>query len=120
MSQDRVAYELDQMRRAALDAHRFLDGVEKTTFLQDVILQRAVGMSLLMTSERAVQLMVKHPEFVEQHADFPWRSMQRIRDRIADGYFDIDLEMVWSTAKEDAADLGDKIDVLRNWHAQGE
>lgn len=120
MSEDRIGFSLDRMREAAFDAHRFLDGVEKVAFMQDVILQRAVGMSLLMASERALLLMAKHPEFVEEHADFPWTFMRGMRSRMAHGYFDIDLEKVWSTAKNDASDLVDKIDTIRNWRAQGE
>jgi uncharacterized protein with HEPN domain len=120
MSEERIGLSLDRMREAAFDAHRFLQGVEKDTFMQDVILQRAVGMSLLMASELALQLMARYPEFVEQHSEFPWSSMRGMRNRIAHGYFDIDLEKVWSTARDDAVDLVEKIDAIRNWRAQGE
>ena len=120
MSDDRIGFFLDRMREAAFDAHRFLEGVEKTAFMKDVILQRAVGMSLLMASELAFQLMSRHPEFTEQHAEFPWSSMRGIRNRIAHGYFNIDLEKVWTTARADAADLVDQIDAIRHWRAQGE
>ena len=120
MSGDRAAFLLDRMRDAAFDAHRFVAGAEKTAFMQDVILQRAVGMSLLMTSELAVQLIAKNPEFLEEHPEFPWASMRGMRNRIAHGYFDIDLEKVWATAQIEAMDLVEKIDAIRHWRAQGE
>ncbi len=120
MSENRIAFLLDRMRDAAFDAHRFVQGVEKTAFMQDVILQRAVGMSLLMASELAVQLLGKHPEFADEHPDFPWTSMRGMRNRMAHGYFDIDLEKVWSTSQTDAVTLVDMIDSIRHWRAQGE
>lgn len=120
MSEDRIVFSLDRMRAAAFDAHRFVEGVEKTEFMQDVILQRAVGMSLLMAAELALQLMARHPEFVEEHSEFPWASMRGMRNRIAHGYFDIDLEKVWSTARNEATDLVEKIDAIRHWRAEGE
>lgn len=120
MSEDRLGFFLDRIREATFDAHRFVDSIEKAAFMQDVILQRAVGMSLLMASEVALQLMARYPDFVEEHSEFPWRSMRGMRNRIAHGYFDIDLEKVWSTARDDAADLFTKIDAIRHWRAQGE
>ncbi|WP_396438018.1 DUF86 domain-containing protein, partial [Limnohabitans sp.] len=32
-----------------------------------------------------------------EHAEIPWRSMRGMRNRIAHGYFDIDLAVVWGT-----------------------
>jgi uncharacterized protein with HEPN domain len=46
--------------------------------------------------------------------------MRGMRNRIADGYFDIDLEKVWATAKDDVPDLLDRLDLVRHWRAQGE
>lgn len=120
MSEDRLAFSLDRMRAAACAAHRFIEGVEKTAFMQNIILQRAVGMSLLMAAEVALQVMAQHPEIVEEHTEFPWASMRDMRNRIANAYFDIDLEKVWSAAGDDAADLVEKIDAIRHWRAQGE
>jgi uncharacterized protein with HEPN domain len=120
MSEEQIGFSLDRMRAAVFDAHRFVEGVEHAAFVQDVILQRAVGMSLLMASELALQLMARFPEFVEQHSEFPWASMRGMRNRIAHGYFDIDLEKVWSTARNEAADLVEKIDAIRYWRAEGE
>uniref|UniRef100_UPI00313AD7D7 HepT-like ribonuclease domain-containing protein n=1 Tax=Pseudomonas sp. TH41 TaxID=2796405 RepID=UPI00313AD7D7 len=34
-----------------------------------------------------------------QNAQVPWRSMRGVRNRIAHGYFDINLEVVWDTVQ---------------------
>ncbi|WP_431978594.1 HepT-like ribonuclease domain-containing protein [Pseudomonas fungipugnans] len=40
--------------------------------------------------------MDRYPEFATLHAQVPWRAM---RNRIAHGYFDINLEVVWDTVQ---------------------
>ena len=120
MSSDRIVLLLQRMRQAAFEAHGFVVGVDKTFFLQNLILQRAVGMSLLMSSECAAQLMDKHPEFVSDHPEFPWVLIRGMRNRMANGYFDINLERVWDTATMEAPDFVEKLDAILEWRAEGE
>ncbi|WP_025660453.1 HepT-like ribonuclease domain-containing protein [Rhizobium sp. IBUN] len=120
MSLERISYLLERMRQAATDAHQMVTDVSKEHFLADIILQRAVGMSLLMASEIAAQLIKIHPEFMVEHPEFPWGAMRGMRNRIAHGYFDIDLDKVWATAKDDVPDLLYRLDLVRNWRAEGE
>jgi uncharacterized protein with HEPN domain len=54
-------------------------------------------MSLIVLGEAATKIMGQHPEFAAQHAEVPWRNMRGMRNRIAHGYFDIDLTAVWDT-----------------------
>jgi len=56
-------------------------------------------MSLLIIGEVATRVMDGYPEFAEAHAEVPWRSMRGMRNRIAHGYFDINLDMVWETVQ---------------------
>ncbi|WP_245500612.1 HepT-like ribonuclease domain-containing protein [Rhizobium sp. BK251] len=108
------------MLQAASDANRFTDGMDREAFKADVVLQRAVGMSLLMAAEAATQIMEKYPEFVAEHPELPWSSIRGMRNRIAHGYFEIDLDKVWDTARFEAPDMVANIYTLRNWRAQGE
>ena len=34
-----------------------------------------------------------------QHAHIPWRAMKGMRNRIAHGYFEINLDVVWETVQ---------------------
>ncbi|KQV64595.1 HepT-like ribonuclease domain-containing protein [Rhizobium sp. Root1220] len=120
MSPERIAYLLDRMGQSASDAHSMLKNVSKADFLDNLVLQRAVGMSLLMASEIATQLLKAHPEFIDEHPEFPWSAMRGMRNRIAHGYFDIDLEKVWATAKDDIPDLLAALNSIRHWHREGE
>ena len=56
-------------------------------------------MSLVIDGEAASKLMDQYPDFTTAHPQVPWRSMRGMRNRIAHGYFDINLEVVWDTVQ---------------------
>ena len=43
--------------------------------------------------------MEGYVKFTEKHASVPWRNMRGMRNRIAHGYFDINLDVVWDTVQ---------------------
>lgn len=61
--------------------------------------QQAVIMSLIIIGEAAKKVMDGYPEFTQTHSEIPWRSMRGMRNRIAHGYFDINLDVVWETVQ---------------------
>jgi uncharacterized protein with HEPN domain len=73
--------------------------MDKTSFLDDKRTQSAVVMSLVIMGEASTKAMDRHAEFAQRHAEIPWRSMRGMRNRIAHGYFEIDLELVWDTVQ---------------------
>lgn len=72
----------------------------KDDFLADKRTQQAVIMSLIVIGEAATKVMDGYVEFTQAHADVPWRSMRNMRNRMAHGYFDINLDVVWETVQE--------------------
>ena len=105
MSRERLADYLEHIRRAASDACSFVDGMDKSVFDGDVRTQRAVVMSLIIMGEAATQVMDQFPEFAAAHPQVPWRSMRGMRNRMAHGYFDINLDVVWDTVATALPDL---------------
>lgn len=99
MTVNRLADYLDHMRLAIADAQSFTEGMALADFEQDKRTQQAVVMSLIVLGEAATKVMDQHPTFAEQHKQIPWRSMRGMRNRIAHGYFDINLEVVWDTVQ---------------------
>jgi len=87
------------MATAATDACDFVRGIDKEAFLKDKRTQQAVIMSLIIIGEAATKLMDSAPEFVALHPEIPWRNMRGMRNRIAHGYFEINLELVWDTVQ---------------------
>ena len=97
MSANRLADYIEHIRQAAGDACQFVQGMDKEGFLVDRRTQRAVVMSLVIVGEAATKVMDQYPDFTAAHPLVPWRSMRGMRNRIAHGYFDINLDVVWET-----------------------
>lgn len=96
----RLSDYLDHIQQAAADACGFVDGLSKDDFLADKRTQQAVIMSLIIIGEAATRVMDGYAAFTQVHAGVPWRSMRNMRNRMAHGYFDINLDVVWETALE--------------------
>jgi len=99
MNESRLPDYLDHMAQAAADACGFVEGWAKDDFLADKRTQQAVVMSVVIMGEAATKVMESHPEFAQAHPQVPWRSMRGMRNRIAHGYFDINLDVVWDTVQ---------------------
>ena len=113
MTLNRLPDYLDHMRQAIADAQTFTEGMTQADFMQDRRTQQAVVMSLIVLGEAATRVMDQFPEFAASHAEIPWRNMRGMRNRIAHGYFDINLEVVWDTVKSALPALKSQLDVLR-------
>ena len=88
-----------QILTASTDALTFIEGMGEDDFLADLRTQRAVVMSLMIVGEAASRIVSDHAGFAEAHPEIPWRGIRGMRNRIAHGYFDIDLHVVWTTVQ---------------------
>ena len=90
---------LDHIQQAAADARSFVEGLAKDDFLADKRTQQAVIMSLIIIGEAVTKVMDRYAEYAQAHGQVPWRNMRGMRNRIAHGYFDINLDVVWDTVQ---------------------
>ncbi|MEH8019084.1 DUF86 domain-containing protein [Rheinheimera muenzenbergensis] len=97
MTAPRIATYIAQMQESVYLACSYIDGMTKIDFLADKKTQQAVVLNLLVLGETATKILQADPEFAAAHNDIPWRSMKGMRNRIAHGYFDINLDVVWDT-----------------------
>jgi uncharacterized protein with HEPN domain len=109
MSENRLPDYLEHIRQAATDACSFVEGLDKVSFLTDKRTQQAVIMSLIIIGEAATKIMDGHADFTSRHPQVPRRSMRGMRNRIAHGYFDINLEVVWETVQSALPELLDNL-----------
>ena len=100
MNENRLPDYLEHIQQAAIDARSFVDGLAKEDFLADKRTQQAVIMSLIIIGEAATKIMDGYTAFTQAHSEVPWRSMRNMRIRMAHGYFDINLDIVWDTVQE--------------------
>ena len=80
-------------------ATSYVEGMSKEGFLEDKRTQQSVILNLIIIGEVATKLIQHFAEFAERHPGVPWRNMKGMRNRIAHGYFDIDLNIVWETVQ---------------------
>ena len=99
MNPRRLPDYLDHIHQAASDACVFVEGLVLQDFLEDKRTQQAVIMCLVIVGEAVAKVMDGYADFVDANPQIPWRSMRGMRNRIAHGYFEINLEVVWETVQ---------------------
>jgi len=101
------------MRQAVADARSFVDDMRLAEFQDDKRTQQAVVMSLIVLGEAGTKVKDRHADFAAEHSDIPWRNLRGMRNRIAQGYFDIDLVVVWDTVQTALPTLADQLAQLK-------
>lgn len=87
------------MLEAATLACSYVQCMSQEAFFLDKKTQQAVVLNLLLIGEEATKVLKDHEPFTRQHPQVPWRSMKGMRNRIAHGYFEVDLTTVWETVQ---------------------
>ena len=90
---------LEHISQSSADIVGFTEGLSIKQFKEDRMIQKAVVMSLIEIGEAATKIASSDPEYVAEHSEVPWAQMRGMRNRIAHGYFDIDLDIVWETVR---------------------
>jgi uncharacterized protein with HEPN domain len=93
------------MLEAARLAGSYVEGMSKDAFLADTRTQQAVIMNLLIIGEAATRLLNTDAAFLDAHPEIPWKNMKGMRNRLAHGYFETNLDVVWETAITALPDL---------------
>ena len=113
MNENRLPDYLDHIQLAATDARSFIEGLTKDDFLADRRSQQAATRSLIIIGEAATKVMDGYVEFTLAHVEVPWRSMRNMRNRMAHGYFDVNLDLVWETVQEWLPELLKQLPAVR-------
>jgi len=105
MKTSRLHDYLDHMLEAAVLACSYVEGMAREDFDADKRTQQPVILNLIVLGEEATKLLKDEEVFANLHPEVPWRSMKGMRNRIAHGYFEINLDTVWETIQTALPDL---------------
>lgn len=105
MKKDDLLY-LDHILESFIKISGYLEGVSYEQFLQNQEKQDAVIRNIEIAGEATKKLS---PELRQQYSEIDWRAIAGMRDKLIHDYFDVDLEIVWVTTKEDIPGLVEKI-----------
>lgn len=114
MNENRLPDYIDHIQQAAADACSFVEGLGKDDFLVDKRTQQAVIMNfIIIIGGVATKVMEGYAAFTQARPEVPWRSMRNMRNRMAHGYFDINLDVVWETVQEWLPELLKQLPAVR-------
>ena len=90
---------------------QFTDSISKSQFKKNKILAFASIHLIEIIGEAANSVT---SEFTQKYQNIPWKHIIGMRNRLIHGYFDIDLDIVWQTIKEDIPNLLKKVENIFN------
>ena len=101
---DRI--RLQHMLDAARQAATFMEGMSQQQLVDDLRTTFALVKCIEIIGEAAAR--VSEPT---QNAlpDIPWRIIKAMRNRLVHVYFDVDVNVLWATAKDDLPPLAASI-----------
>jgi len=108
----RIHDYMGHMIEAVRLAQGYTVGLSRADFLIDRRTQQAVVLNLITIGEIAARVMSEHAEFAGKYPNVPWRQMRGMRNRLAHGYFDINLDIVWDTVQKSLPDLEHELAVI--------
>lgn len=98
MIDDRLRVLIYHIRDVATEIEAFVARNQREDLREDVFLERGLVMSLYMIADLATRLQSEHPAFVASLPQVPWKDIRGLRNRIAHGYFETDIDIVWRAA----------------------
>jgi uncharacterized protein with HEPN domain len=90
------------MLEAATQAVAFVEGRERSDIETDPQLRLALLRSIEVLGEAASRIST---ETRTAYPRIPWRRIISTRNRLIHAYFDIDLDIVWTTATQSVPEL---------------
>jgi uncharacterized protein with HEPN domain len=83
---------------AIVRVESYTRGIEKESFLQNLMMQDAVMHQIEIIGEASNSVS---DEFQEKHPSLPWMEMRAIRNKIIHDYRGINLHIIWDTVAND-------------------
>ena len=105
---------LNHILEAIQRIRTYTEDIVETAFLENTLVQDGVIRNIEVIGEAAKNIEQRYPEFSSKHPEVPWSLVYAMRNRVAHGYFKIDLEIVWRTIQDDLPQLEKQLRPLRS------
>lgn len=92
--------------------YRYIEDMSEVDFLEDEKTQDAVIRNFEIIGEAAHNIERYHTEFANNHPQVPWTLIYTMRNRVAHGYFKVDLELIWKSIYQDLPELHEQVRLL--------
>jgi uncharacterized protein with HEPN domain len=93
---------LKHMLDAALEAIAFANGIDRASLGNNRLVILAIVKDIEIIGEAASKVSEARRS---QHQQIPWRAIIDMRNHLIHGYFDVDVDQVWSTLVQDLPPL---------------
>ena len=97
LDQHRLSHIIDYCKRIHATIERF--GNSYDSFVADEDYQQSIAFSILQIGELVAGLSDEYKESTK--GKMPWQAIKAMRNIVAHGYGNIELDVVWRTAFED-------------------
>ena len=109
MSHDPTWVLLRHMLHSSREAHEFVRGKTRKELDVERQLQHSLIRCIEIIGEAASRI---DPDFRKAHPDIPWGDIIAMRNRLIHAYFDVELDFVWTTSKDELPELIRQIEEL--------
>ena len=100
-----VKVYFNQILDSAEKIESYVAGMSNEQFLKDQKTQSAVIIQLMLVGE----VSKKIDSQIRNTIDLPWKDIIGFRDKAIHHYFNMDLDLIWNTIKNDVPDLKSKV-----------
>jgi uncharacterized protein with HEPN domain len=113
--QQRLADYLTHIQVAIERIHRYVEDIDEVAFLHSEMTQDAVIRNFEIIGEASHNIEQDYPTFAAEHPELPLAFAYQMRNAVAHGYFQVDLEIVWKTVHADLPGLYEQVrELLHN------
>lgn len=107
MSRDsqRLHDYLGHIEQAIARIQRYIRDLDEVDFLRSEIVQDAVIRNFEIIGEASRNIERNHADFAAAHPELPLAIAYEMRNALAHGYFQVDIEIVWKTIRNDLPPL---------------
>ena len=110
---ERVEDYLQHIAEAIDRITSYVQGVDNAASLEcDHKTQAAIIRYTEIIGEAANRIQKQELEFVAAHPSLPWHETRGMRNRMIHNYFDVNIDVLWRTVREDQPRLKQQIDAL--------